>query len=691
MLSSDFCFARHQPLVIILILLLYCCSAHAAPQETADWIRGTPDNLELRIRGEILDVDGRPALAPSLAVSIRDNNSNESVDVTLDGHRFEVWLPAYRGDWHALKIQAASKDGLRRASVGLGGPEFRQTARDGLTLTLQPSDRIVTAKVVKDNTPVSNANVKVDTSSGAVLHFQSDESGKFDIGLLAEERIESFSAWTDEPFFGGFQFSRQPVRDERADNQTIELFSCRDQKFRVVDGQGNPCSNVNMFLQVATPSPNFNYLGSVEASRMVTNKDGEAIFRWFPDWEEIHCYVDLKSDKWVIDGESQWVEGNFVVRVKQRLLRRKAFGKLERDEGSKAGYHVSWRSFEGEQKGHSDFVDTITDQQGNFSADVLPGATYCVFINDTREVSNMIDLIPAPTDDTLAPTAVLYLQKPEMLAITVTAGAMKRPVANQPVHVRQTHDYQSGSSARDRYVYTDELGRATAAVESGKNVEVSIYNADWRTSEKKLILAGGENSIALHRQIDQPRTVIGVVLQDKNHPIPTDEITIVAGAVDGETNGNEKLVLRDDGVFRMQTKAVAVGAIATTKDQSMAGVVVAENPHRIMRLYLHPTQQFRGRLVDSKGKPIIGSSVHATLRVRLEPKNRKRNAFYGFDVNRKTVKTDANGYYTFSGMPIDVEIALSATSASTAENQWLGTVELKANEEQAVDTHTIDD
>lgn len=123
----------------------------------------------------------------------------------------------------------------------------------------------------------------------------------------------------------------------------------------------------------------------------------------------------------------------------------------------------------------------------------------------------------------------------------------------------------------------------------------------------------------------------------------------------------------------------------------MAGVVVAENPHRILRLYLHPTQQFRGRLVDSKGRPIIGRSVHATLRVRLEPKNRKRNAFYGFDINRQTVKTDANGYYTFGRMPIDVEIALSAASASTAEDHWLGTVELKANEEQAVDTHTIDD
>lgn len=699
MLSVDPCLARTQSLVIILISLLCCRSAQSKPQAADDWIRGTPNNLEMRIRGEVLDVDGLPALHPSVSVSIRDNNSVEPVKVALDGHRFEVWLPAYRSDWHAVKIQAESKDGLRRASVGVVGPELRQTAINGLTMNLQPSARIVTAKLMKDNTAVAKANLNVQTSDGAVLHFQSDESGNVKIGLLADERIESFTAWTDEPLFGGFQFDRQPLRDERANTQTIELFACRDQKFRVIDSQGNPCSDVEMFLQVATPPPDINYMGSIDASRMVTNKVGEASFRWFPDWKEVYCYVDLNSDQWVIDGKSRWVDGVLIVQVKPRALRQKAIGKLERDGGSKAGYWVSWRSFQGEQEGHSDFVDSITDQQGNFSADVLPGATYCVFINDTRGVSKMIDLIPAPADDALAPTAVLQLQDPEILTISVTAGATKRPVANQPVHVRQTHSYQwvengkqlSGSSARDRYVYTNELGEATAVVESGKDAEVSIYNADWRATEKKSIQAGQQNSVALHREFDQPRTVIGVVVQDKNHLIPADEITIVAGAVDGETIGHEKIVLRGDGVFQLKTKAVAVGAFATTKDRSMAGVIVAENPHRILRLYLHPTQQLRGRLVDSNGKPVTGRSVHAELRVRLEPKNRKPNAFYGFGVNRQTVKTDADGYYTFNGMPIDVAIALSAASASSAEDHWLGTVELKADEEQAEGIHTIDE
>lgn len=105
-----------------------------------------------------------------------------------------------------------------------------------------------------------------------------------------------------------------------------------------------------------------------------------------------------------------------------------------------------------------------------------------------------------------------------------------------------------------------------------------------------------------------------------------------------------------------------------------------------------------------------GSKVNGDFVVQVKPRTLRRkvfgklerdegsragycelNVFYGFEANRQTVKTDADGYYIFGGMPIDVEIALSAVSASTQEDHRLGTVELKASEEHAADTHTIDE
>jgi hypothetical protein len=77
-----------QSLVSVLISLLGYVSVyaddHAAPPAMDDWIRGPPNRLEMRIRDAILNVDGQPAHAPSVFVSIKDSNSSEAMDV--DGY-----------------------------------------------------------------------------------------------------------------------------------------------------------------------------------------------------------------------------------------------------------------------------------------------------------------------------------------------------------------------------------------------------------------------------------------------------------------------------------------------------------------------------------------------------------------------------------------------------------------------------
>ena len=144
----------------------------------------------------------------------------------MEGHRFDVWLPLHRDEWHAVQIEAVSNDAQRRANVQLSRPALRETAMNGQILTLQPSTRSVTARIVHDNKPVASAVLKVETSLGAALQFQADEAGRVEIKLLAAEKIRSFTAWTSEPLFGGFQFSREPVGDEsarRADDRIVQV------------------------------------------------------------------------------------------------------------------------------------------------------------------------------------------------------------------------------------------------------------------------------------------------------------------------------------------------------------------------------------------------------------------------------------------------------------------------------------
>ncbi|MCA9131355.1 MAG: hypothetical protein KDB22_29930 [Planctomycetales bacterium] len=78
---------------------------------------------------------------------------------------------------------------------------------------------------------------------------------------------------------------------------------------------------------------------------------------------------------------------------------------------------------------------------------------------------------------------MLHIQQSAKLDIFVTAGDAKRPLANQAVLVRKEHPYQfimdekesTALTARDRYVYTDENGKATTVVEAGKDVQISVY------------------------------------------------------------------------------------------------------------------------------------------------------------------------------------------------------------------------
>lgn len=684
-----------------------CISCYGSVVASADepgnaatdaWIRGSLEDLELRLHGEVLDFDGQPAEGAVVEVIFRNQSATEKIEADVEGNRFEVWLPAYRTDWHALIVRASSNDGIRFDSALYSRPAVRQLAVKGLDLRLSPPVRTVNVNVVHDGQPVPGASVKVETSSRGDLEFQADAQGTLRVGLLPKERINSFTAWTDKPLFGGFQFGRQPVRDENAASQTIELFACREQTFRVVDQDGNPCADVKMHLQVATPPPNYNYLGELAESHMTTDDVGEAKFRWFPDWDEVHCYVDLDSKDWVIDGKAKWVGGDFVVQVKPAKQRSRVFGKLEVESGSPAGYCVFWRSFQGEQEGRSDFATSVTDEAGRFAADLLPDATYCVFINDTVDVSDMVDLIPAPSDGTEPEQAVVRMQEAASVSVLVTAGEQNRPIPNQAVYVRQTHSYQwledgdnrSGSSARDRYIYTDENGMAEAAVEVGKEVELSIYNPDWRTSKELPVLAEKENKAVLHRELDKPRTVFGFLQQDDENPVPVEEIRLIAGAVDGETRGTQEVTAQKNGIFRFETQAISVGVFATSEDGTMAGAVVDKNPQRILRLSLQPTQTLSGRLVDQAGKPVVGRSVSAEIRVMLKSKEREVG-FRGFRLPARKVLTDEAGVYEFKGMPIGLDIALSAEAKVSVDSHWLGIFELEAGKPTEVKEYVVVD
>lgn len=687
--------------VALLLTFLINAATHAddsdadAPDKVAaesrmikeTWLRERSGQLEMQIQGRISSPTDAPLDKPIVTVVLVTRFANQSLPVSLVGNRYSVWVPMGQPNWYAIRLNVSSADDRMRVTKQIARIDARQAAAEGLDLPLQLSTRTITVNVLHQSRPVGDAQVKLELTNSSLLTGKTNASGQVQFELLPADSLRSFTAWTDDHRFGGFQFSRGPVRDPNLDEHSIELASCRKQVLRIVDGEGHPQSGLGLHLQVATPPPNYNYLGQIKASHMVTNELGEAYFEWFPDWKEVHCYVDLESDQWVMDGDHQWIDGDFVVQVKPKKTRQLASGALKRKNGSVAGFTVQWRSFQGEQERRSDHLFSTTDQEGRFSAMVLPGATYCVFVNDKHYISDMVDLIPCPTDQDKRPADLkLSLSEGTPVNIRLTTGDAQRPIENQILNVRQEHHFQwiendktrHGSSARDSWAITDHTGSATVHVIPNKKLEVSVYTPDWRKSETIDVTEGGPNLVQLHREFDQPRAVSGIVLQDKTSPVDLSKVRVVVGSIDGKTQQEEALTPRDNGVFSFESKATAIGILATSDDQNLAGVVTVDSPSRLLRVQLRPTVTVRGQLIDPQGKPIKGRIVRGTARLNhpMNDGDLNRLAMY-MSAKKFETTTDENGKYAFEYIPQNIEFAMSTPSLTENRSHWLGWIDVQ--------------
>ncbi|TWT93740.1 hypothetical protein [Stieleria varia] len=668
-------------------------------ESTEEWIRGDGENLEIRLRGVVLLPSGEPAVSATVTAMLT-KNLPETIPVTMTGSQFEVWLPAHRDDWYGVSLMAVSDDKSQRNGMLINRFAVREAAIEGKIITLQHCNRTVTLEVIHNDVPVAGTHVKVVLESGYQLTSLSDQQGKARFDLLPSEKLSAITAWTDDRRIGGYQFSRGPVRDPAADAHVVQLHHCRRQAFHVVDGDGEPLAGVSMQLQIATPPPHYNYLGTLEQSTMVTDDRGVAFFDWFPDWQEVHCYVDIDDARWVQDGKSRWEDDLFVTQVKPRTARKRMSGTIARAMGSKAGFLVQLRSFQGEQERRSDVAAAVTDQDGRFYAEVLPGKTYCVCVNDAAFVSEMIDVIPIRDDGALGDAVNLKFLKASPVTIQVTAGESKRPIADQLLYLRQSHVFtwlendetKNGIGSRDSWATTDEDGKAIALVEPGKKLEVSIHTPAWSVEEKIDVVQGQPSLLHIHREFDEPRTVLGIVVKGDNKEFDFSSVSVLAGSVDGKVQGTEKVSPRDNGVFSFTTMGSRVGAIAVTDDGKLGGIVTADNPRRLLRLTMKPTIDFRGRLVTAENQPASNRSVLAVVSVEVA-QERDQDPLMPlstrFEWKRFSVTTDDQGYYQLQGLPIGAEVNLSTSKPQQNKPHWLGSVTVTEKSQQETLVRTV--
>ena len=673
-----------RSIVIFLVIAAGVSVAGAAAQELAAeeapaWIRGHGEELELRLSGEVIRNDGGNVEGAHLQIKINyDNRRCELFDLKLDGKRFQIWLPVNKHPWYSITVSATCRDGAR-CTKSIVRHELRELVVNGMNLTAQLPNRPVTVRLEHDGNDVAYGTVQAVLSNALTLKLKTDENGLARFNLLDDENLSQFTAWSQNQMIGGYQFFQTPVRDPRADSHVISMYRCRPFEVHLKDAKGQPIAGVELDFFCATPSPDYNYIGWPDDFKLATNQEGVATVAWYPDMQAAFCYAEISDKHWIIESSKRDVDKLDVI-ARRAVERRKISGRVLGSGKFAGGFNIKLGSFQAEQEEKLDYVYSFTDANGNFSADVLPDATYAVFLEDKNSVANATDLIPFESKTGQENPLELFLSQGIPVRITLTQGSDRKPISDTWVNIESNHSFtwlddgrgQSGSLGSNKRAYSNYTGVIEMLAPEGE-LEASVYLPGWQAKQKIDVRRGESNEIHFHRKADQRVEVTGRIVPWKKDQQQIAGATVHIQAIDGESGDEFRFVGDEEGSFRIETNAAKLGAIAYSPDKRFIGTLVIMDFTKPALIQLHPTKSFSGKITDQAGNPVANHLVWASTSIKGDSKSGTTFPTT-FSLPRIEVQTDSEGNYRFDGLPCQTGIRLETN-----------TLEINSNSSEAID------
>ena len=645
--------------------------------ESPAWLEGTGKDLRIRLSGEVVGEDGAPAEGFRLEVLSRTDFGEKGLPVEIRRNRFSCWVPVGKSVPFCLRVNATSSDGRLVARPMLYRHEIRQAAVDGLVLDMRPAERSVEVTVLKNDKPLPGAFVSAMLAGFFVdnqVTGKTNDAGVATFGVIEGEKLSGLTAWTEDFMVGGCTFPRDPSCPT-TNRHTVELHSCRPQRVRIIDVEtGAPVPGLAFRLSIGAAPPSNRFVQKTPECELTTDEDGEAVDRWFPDWERFSSYIKIQDPRWT-EVEKEVADGVIVVRVKKNRVadRKRVVGRVESEDASTSGLLVMMHC---KKRNRPDSLAAFTDSDGRFAVEYLPGVPYCVFVNDSRFVSDVIGLIPfePETEEVTAP--VLTLSRGHPVDIVATAGPRKRPLAFQRIGFHTEHRFswrEAGNTHHSRGLrgwsaVTDAQGRVRTFAPDGQVLSVGMVTPDWTLSQSAQVKTDGVTRITLHRAVDAKRKVIGRLMLPENLEADLNEASVEIGSVDGETRERFSLKADPDGEFVFESQASCIGIYARTKDAKAAAVALVDNLDEPVVIELLPTAEYHGQVLGEENVPLADRGVQASLSVSgkedsenplLPPKR--------FSAATFKTKTDNEGKYSFAGLPYRGELSIRTAPTSDSD------------------------
>ena len=638
-----------------------------AEKAAEDWMRFEDGKTILTFRGEIVDADGKPAVNPQV-------RSKNAVNLKVTGNEFECDVVLENQPMASLNIIAESEDKKLVAIFSLFPHDMRVDASKFHQITLKPTTSF-DFRVLHKGKPVSGANVQATTGGwNFTTRGVTNTVGIATLNFPSDSVLDYVLAWNEKKMIGGYSFDRDPVRDPKLPLHEIELSNCIDQKIRLIDSAtGKPLAGFKFDSFVAT-KPGYNFLQREDVEGMgtlVTNENGEAIDQWFPDWDSFHFYPELDREirfeqGWskAGDGKPKMINGVLVFEYKhpedfRRLPVRGQVNFPDGFKGNRGGLEVELSSFQSPAKNYGDTVRCQTDLNGNFTAEVLSGATYRIDVNDAEWVSeSRAEILAGPNSKNDSPLKI-SVSIGEPVTVAVNVGPDEQPVANQTVcicsefefHWNEDGERRSGTDNLQKWAVTDENGIARIKAAPG-DYSVFIFNPDWRPSQKFEIRKGEPTSIQLHRKSSGKRLIRGQLYLASGQAKDLSGTVVKLKSIDGETRAEETVTTNEAGEFSCEMAGSRIGGYARTADGKLNALFFTSDFEEIKKATLVPGVQYRGKVVDADDKPIKGLGLQLKVVLQEEEIDPSTTLVRTqFDIETLLATTDEDGVFEFLAPP----------------------------------------
>jgi hypothetical protein len=245
-------------------------------------------------------------------------------------------------------------------------------------------------------------------------------------------------------------------------------------------------------------------------------------------------------------------------------------------------------------------------------------------------------------------------------------GPDSQPAADQDVALVEQGPVVNAARAPGQPIRDDArdgLSRLTKTDLDGR-YQFRVGPGEYMVSLPPLIRASGtfvvgtESEIVRDFAIEKPPILqlAGVVLQEAPDGRP------VAGAiVEGRAYGTNsrrsvfRAVSDAQGHFTTERYRDAMVLAARGPDDSMAGFAFITADDEDVRIPVAPAAAIRGRITDPNGNPFAGTSVYC--RIVVDPPGKAELKGLPLPSSRY-VQTDADGRYTFAGIPVNTRCTL---------------------------------